>query len=101
MEATLNNNKELKEPLMSDLSSTLTVDNVESKDYKEVIAEIADKQEEERERRYHDIKNMDMGKLPEARRKAIASMLYFDIPAFLIMTLLRVPMTTFYRYINK
>jgi hypothetical protein len=100
VETKISNNKESKEPLLSDLSSTINVDNVNARDYKDVLAEVRDQQCTEKVKAFLRILRMDTSSKREMTRKAIAAMLFFNISPVWIMRILKRRKTVFYGYVN-
>jgi hypothetical protein len=96
----VNNNKELREPLITDISETLHVDNVNSRDYKDVLTEIREQQGTEKVKSFLRIIRMDCDNKGDMVRKAIASMLFFNISPDWIMRLLKRKKTVFYKYVQ-
>ena len=96
MERIINNNKDLKEPLLSDLNEDLTVDNIQARDYKAVLNEMKDLLTAEKRKRFLDIINM-----PCDRKKIIACLLWFGIPTGAIIRALKIKEWTFYRIVKK
>ena len=100
MEKIINNSPRLKEPLAADLIAE-NYDGFISKDYKEVLNEIGENREQERRRRETEILELPYFTVTELRIKAVAALLYFNIPAMSIMNVLKIARRTFYRMIQK
>lgn len=89
-----------KEPLAADLISE-NYDSLVNRDYKEVLNEIGENREREHKGREQDILDMPFSTAAELRMKAIAALLYFNVPAMSIMQVLKIARTTFYRMLQR
>lgn len=101
MEAIINNNKDLREPLLSDLNEDLTVDNINARDYKQVLSEMRDLLTTEKVKKFTQIRNMPVGNRKETIKKGIACLLWFEIKPTQIAQILNISVQWFYRIVKK
>lgn len=89
----VNGRTESKEPLLTDIIGTAK--DLEYQDYKEVISELAEDREEREAWKFDKIE--EILKIDGFIPRAIAAMLFFNIPKNKICALLKISRTHFYR----
>ena len=101
MEIVVDNQIESKEPLLSDISETLTVENIDMRDYKQVLSEMRDLLTTEKIKKFTQIRNMPSGNRKETIKKGIACLLWFEVKPAQIAQILNISVQWFYRIVKK
>jgi hypothetical protein len=97
MEQSIDNKAPRKEELLTDVISG---EDIEGRDYKDVLNEMRQGKDDEHARRHDEIMGMPDKTTSEIRIKAIAALLFFNIQSSKITRVLRIPTSSFYKLVT-
>ena len=96
----LNNDRPCREPLASEVIGQ-GYEAFANKDYKDVLTDLCEGKEVFSEKYRELVRLMPARSAAQVNLKVVACLLWFGIPANVIMRVLRVGKTTFYKAIKK
>lgn len=97
MEQSIDNKAPRKEELLTDVISG---EDIEGRDYKDVLNEMRQGKDDEHERRHDEIMGMPDKTTSEIRIKTVAALLFFGVQSSKIMRVLRIPERSLRRLIT-